>query len=186
MLCLEIAPGNNVGLSNEAVVNDVELVAFFDEPDSGTLGQARDAVESVDGHCKIHVGIEFLKLSRNVLLDLRDLVVALEDLSEDRENIDVLVVLRIPLKYPEQEQASDSKMDADYEAYDGRENLEHQQYGVNYSFDYLPDKARSLHRESSNDDFPVIDTGIDAVIDDRDGDDRDPCEDIGSCSVSAS
>ena len=62
-----------------------------------------------------------------MLLDLRDLIISLEDLPQDRENIDVLVVLRIPLKYPEQEQSGDRKVDADDEAYDGCENLEHQQ-----------------------------------------------------------
>lgn len=120
-----------------------------------------------------------------MLFDPRDFGISLEDLPEDRVSIDVFIVLGDSCKDPEKEEAGDCNMDAYDEADHGRENLEQDESQVNKAFNDLPDKARSFDRDRSDDDFPLIDTGISAVVEDRDGDDGEACEYIGSYAGSA-
>ena len=180
MLFPDLIPGDDIRLSYKSLINEINLIAFLYEPYSRALCKARIAVESIDGHGKFHVGIELFKSSRDVLFDPRDLVISLEYLPQDRENIDVLIVLGIPLEDPEEEQSCDRKVNAYDEAYYRCENLEYEKSRVDQCLNDLPDKARSLHRECGNDDFPVVYAGIDAVIKDRDRDDGNSCEKISS------
>ena len=69
-------------------------------------------------------------------------------------------------------------MDAYDEAYDRREDLEEHKDQVDECLYDLPDKACALNGNCSNDDFPVIHACISTVVDYRDRDYGDACEDI--------